>query len=148
MRHQSLVKITDPDAGMLWSEADDKVGPMYDSERDTNTEFCNIETPTIGNLATDAHDFMTTWESDLQAVDWALVPDIWALKTEEKSVVPKPAPVTDKKMDPLPGAWPGVVRRMAGEANVAWETRYAWDDTEVKEATTSNDKLAKICKQR
>jgi len=54
-----MVNITDPDAGLFVINVDNKTGPKYERDREIIAAVCNTETPTCGNLATDAHVLMT-----------------------------------------------------------------------------------------
>jgi hypothetical protein len=54
-----MVNITDPDAGLFVINVDNKTGPKYERDREIIAAVCNTETPTGGNLATDAHVLMT-----------------------------------------------------------------------------------------
>jgi hypothetical protein len=80
---------------------------------------------------------MTTSESDFQTVDWAPVPDIWTLKMDEKSLVPKPWPETETETDPLPGTRNGETRRAPAMAITMLLVRNTRDFLEAREDTMS-----------
>jgi hypothetical protein len=55
-----IVNTIDPDAGILVTDVDETVGPMYERELERLTAVCNSDTVTRGNLATDPHVLIIT----------------------------------------------------------------------------------------